>query len=451
MLDSAAPARKFTVQEKHAFRKNLCCSAVFWAAGNSFTSAGLFIFLGRTLGYSSGQFVSWFLAAGFLGGLLRLLIPLFLKYFPKRKRAVQLLYAAQVLFLLLLLLSVTLALPISNLWRCVLMVTFFTLASASELTAFMFLNSWIGALFTRKALGRFYSQRERFRICGQVFGIFLLGVCLACLREGRSDIGLSIETLCWCYVGVAFTGIMLILYHLRFFNRLPEIPFEVANEKQFMLRENVRRFFRPMKNPVVFLLLIYSAAFSFFVQLEQTPTFLFTAAAVPFCPFLFYSFLRILCQLCQMACAAKFGVWIDRYGALKIMCISQFLTAVPLLFFFGASCLNCGAFWFLSVAYIFWASYVGLNIGLPKIQLEYGDPKNEVPFMAVYGAIGSACGGAAILLGGKIFDVCGSMPNFYPILFALAFFWRAALAIPLYRAMKKDRVLKLSVSERESG
>lgn len=403
------------------------------------------LFLGRSLGFDSGMFASWVYAAPFLGGLFRFFLPMILERWPARKKLCIQFYVLQVAALWLLLGS-TLLIPGTPGFclglKAVLLLSFWALASLCENLAYLIFISWNGALFPRRTLGRFYARREVRKLGGEICALIFSGLGLHFWASQYPDGHFPPALEFSLYVLLAFLGSCFILGNTLFFRKIPEVLFEgtritaastgaVSRTRRFL--QEFQRLAQPFRNRAFRPLLLYGACFSFFLQLEQVSQFAFTASLANgvVLPFFFMFSLRLVTRGGQCLAAPLVGRWVDRFGTLRVMMVSQFLTAFGILFYVFAEPQTS---WFLYVSAFIWVSYVGLNSALPKVQLEFANSPDDTPWLAAYAIVGSAMGCAGNFIGGWLYETYGARPHFFETLFLCATFWRAALALPIFVA-----------------
>jgi hypothetical protein len=131
----------------------------------------------------------------------------------------------------------------------------------------------------------------------------------------------------------------------------------------------------------------------------------------------------------QAAIAPAAGAWIARFGARRVMVLSQLIVA------FGPLCYGVATFgpaaWgvaCIAMAYILWIAYAPLNVGIDTLKLALADPRNNAPYLAVYHALGDLVNAGTVLLGGLVYDALaagdGRSLRVYAGLFAAGFVCR---------------------------
>lgn len=426
-----------TVRERRNARRRFYHSGFFWAFGNGLTSASLVFFMLEQLGYTSSLLFSILLAAPFCGGLFRIFIPTLMEYIPYRKLLCTVLYTLQVLALIHIA-AVAVCFPDTMPVRKIsILCLLWFLANAAEQSAYVVFISWNAALVARRNLGRFYGVRERWKLSGECAGI-LLGITVMLILYGKYSTSFPPRVTFWNYIILLLTGCGFILASCLFFLRIPD-PKSAFHRTKTSWREffhtEYHRLSLPFRNRAFRPLLLYSALFAFFVQFEQTSRLRYVEFLLPWgmTPFIFYQLLNLLTRSGQIFLTAKTGKLVDRIGPLPVMIRSQFLTALPMFCYLFAT---QERFWLPILGAVIWISYVGLNVALPKAQLLFSDSQDPAPWLAVYQTC-SVCGVLALIFGGILHDFCGTCTYFYPVLFSAAFFWRAALVLPLWVAKKR--------------
>lgn len=399
-----------TIKERHAARRGMFRSGMVWSFGNHFVSTGVVFFLAISHGLSyGGIFLGMIVAAPFLAGVLRVFTPVMLEKVGSVRKFCIAAYLAEFIFLWLMLI---LGRPgfLSSPAALACITAFWCLANLAEHCGTVALFAWSGELFPEKTRGRFFGGRERWRMVGEMIS---LAICVtvmyvwrnhACLKESVPEYYVFAALAAFGTVFVA-AGTLMLLRVKDTRVCVPEShPFRTLAEPLFDRR------FRP--------LLVYAAYFTFITQLEQVfqltyPTKIFGVTGA----FVMVQTLRFLIRAGQVVLSPAAGRWIDRGGVVRVLVFSQMVTAIGPLFYFFAS---PGAGWVIFGSALCYMAYVGLNVGLPQVQLQMAPAGKGAAWLACYGAVGGVFAFAGAILGGAVYAwfpykdfsqaVCGGCP-----------------------------------------
>ncbi|MDO4630007.1 MAG: MFS transporter [Planctomycetia bacterium] len=422
-----------TILERHNYRRQFYNSLIFWAIGNTFTATALVIYLMNLIGFYSGTFISLIFAGNFVASVFRMALPSLLKSIKSRKTICINGYIYHIVALAVMFLAAIYLPEEDNLTAFIIIVLWIT-ACIFENIAYLAYVSWNQALFPRKTIGRFFSRREKWRLLGEVIGIiifvlvFKLGPFLFPGDVFPKSINFGL------HAGFGFAGLFFIGKTIYILHKIPDVHFQMESLSHNNLSTVFRRLSRPFFCPKFWPILVYSGLFSFFMQLEQVTQNRFICYLTSTSMFIILvpQVQKLIIKAGQLACAPWVGYWIDRIGSLSVMAISQFLSAFAMLFYIYVKPGYC---WFLVLAGFIWISYVGLNVALIKMQLEYSTDHDETPWFAAYSLIGGISGVIGVLLGGQLYDFYQTIPNFYQVVFTYSFWIRIALTLPLIVAL----------------
>lgn len=426
-----------TVLERRRIRALFYRAAMLWAVGNSLTSAPLVVFMLTQFGYKSSILISTILAAAFLGGLFRLAVPALMERFPHPKQLCIILYIIQIVFLWLMIGCILWFPNAHPIPKILLFTVCWCAANIIEHCAYIVFLSWNASFVARRNLGRYFGRRERWKLCGECAGVVLSALMMLLLTQIYTR-KLPPSVTFWNYIGLLLFGTLCILasnlFYLGIFSTESNVKRTKRTWRTFFHTE-FERLRVPFTHPVFRPILLYGALFAFFIQFEQTSRFRYVETLIPFglSPFIYYSILQLVTRGGQIFASGGVGRLVDRFGPLPVMMVSQFLTAFPMLCYFFSS---SERLWLPILGSVLWISYVGLNVALPKVQLQFSDRNDDAPWLATYQTCGTA-GVFALLIGGAIHEWFGNCAHFYAILFLCAFFWRCALVGPLLAAQRR--------------
>ncbi|MDO4550660.1 MAG: hypothetical protein Q4C96_05360 [Planctomycetia bacterium] len=439
-----SPIRKWSdvrIRERHDSRRWMFLSTIFWSFGNCFISNLVIIFMALSHGMQKGTFfLGLILALPFLAGAMRGFTPFLIQKMHGVKRFC---ITAYLMEILLLWMMIFWGRPdFLSPFPALMCLTFFWFtANLAEHCATVALFAWSGEIFPEKTRGRVFGNREFYRISGEILSLVICFLAVfwwrnyfpfrACFSEYYLYALLAV-------IGTLFTlpgTLFLLRVHapraLSAGNNKSPISFS-ADKKEGMhemeiskiegahFREMFRQFLLPIQDRRFRPLLYYGAYFAFITQLEQV--FQITYPAKIFdedvklyglgLPFLLLLSLRFITRAGQLCLSRTAGKKIDRNGVIPILALSQFLTAFGALCYFFAS----PRFpFFLFAAPFFYIAYVGLNVGLPQIQIQLSPPKKHATWIAAYGTISGLIAFLGALAGGALAKLLPPMDFTSPI------------------------------------
>ncbi len=433
-----------TIQERHTIRHLLYKSATLWAIGNTFTITTSFLFLMGIIGIDSGMHTSWMFACTFIASLFRVSIPYLLKSFPTRKWICITSYILHIVTLAIVLtLSCKMSLECST--ALVIIIASWLVACIFEAIAFTTFLSWNQALFPHKTYGRFFARREKWRLAGEIIAILVFWGLK--YYEHISHENLPESMILQLLIATIATGLLFIGMSTILLLMVPDVRFERENILGNGFRAGFLRLKQPFYCRKFFLVLIYSGLFSFFMQIEQVSQIMFLYYITPGAlgAITLHNTQKLIIRTGQWSTSKKVGQLIDQFGTLKVMWISQLITALALICYYFAT--EKTGFFLISLAGVIWISYVGINVALPKMLFEFSDKNDDTPWLVAYAAIGGFFGTFGVFIGGWIYDTYHHLPYFYKTIFFCALIWRLALALPLWIAYRMQESKKLEKNE----
>lgn len=422
-----------TIIERRGFRNQLYRTATIWAIGNALTSVTLVLYFLNSMGFYSGAIISWVFAGPFVATFLRVFVPTFLKVLPQRKKFCILFYILHIFALIFMLISAAF-LPHGEFITSVIIVTCWGLASFFEGFSYTVFLSWNQALFPKKTFGRFFAFRERCRLIGDAIAFLLSTVVIKFGGTFHPEGHFPDSVAFILYMAFAIVGVLFIARSVYMLWKIPERTFTVEDSLKNYLLTEFNRLKRPFYCREFWPMLLYSALFSFFVQLEQVAQFHLINSLVlgMIMPFTVRFFQGLIMRIGQAFAARFAGLCVDRIGVLPVMAISQCCTTFALIFYIFAT---PESYWMVYLAGGVWISYVGLNIAIPKMQLEYSEPEDDTPWLGAYFAVGGFFGVIGVFLGGWLYDTYHDIPYFFQIIFTCALVWRMLLTLPIVWAI----------------
>lgn len=405
-----------TISRRHASRQWMIRSSLARCFGSGFISYPVVIFLAATHDLKGGGFLIGFcigliLALPNLFGVLRVFTPVMISKIGNRK-----LFCILAFFLEILSLGAMIYFGrpdfLSKTAALVCITAFWCLAKLAEYCGWVALSAWTGDIFPEKTRGRFFGIREFRRLSGEFFSVFICTILtiwwwsLASPYAGRvSDY--------YVYALMVMLGAFSFAVGTLMLLPVADIPNDKSGEQSsaenspdrkaetVTARGIFRELAAPFRDPGFRIFLFYCAFFSFVTQLEQVFQTLYPAKFFAgITPLLMVLWFRLVVRGGQILFCEWAGKKVDRYGAMPIMVIAQFLTALGPLFYFFA---NLDTWWLLFGAHFCFIAYVGLNVGLPQAQLQFSPPGKGAVWIACYGAVGGFLGFCGALLSGYLY------------------------------------------------
>ena len=433
--------------KRHLARWHMNRMGMLWSLGNALLSGTLILNLCSTLGMLKGSIASLVFLMPWLTGILRTFVPVIFRHLRNPRRFCTLAYAVQTVFLIGIIAAAhvdfsryfpdavpssavaattppatlapaTVSRPVLVQTGVILLCWF--LANLCESCAFLVLTTWQGEIFPARTRGRFFGRLSCWRLSGELIPIVV--ILLISLLHGLPSWKTDPEKYRLMVTTNLTLGVLFCLSSLFFLRRVPECPLNVGNaepetSRWLQLRQRVKALCEPFTDSRFIPLLCYGAYFSLVTQLEQATQFLFLYTVLAgSLTVLMPQVFRAVIKLGQWGLSRRTGQWIDRYGAAPVMLIAQLFVALgPLFYVLAAN--GCGWGWMFG-AQILWIAYVGLNIGLPQIQLQLAKPHEYASWLAAYGLVCAVFACVGLLVGGVIYDCWHDVPGFYSVLFS---------------------------------
>ena len=427
----------FTVLEKKRFRHSFYWSSAVWSLGNAFAGAIVVLLILFHFGKMDwGTAAVWAFTAPIVGNLCRIFSPFLHEKFQDPRRLCITFYRMQAISLIASVLIFWCTPENSSVFVWPFLVLWYT-SNILENLAYVTLLVWARSLFHRKTLGRFFAFREFWRLMGEVCILFLCGFLLNTIREIWFDGKFSDAVLRSIYPGFLLCAGFFTWCGASF---LQKIPNRESSSAELTLNEEggrpstVRNFLGLLKDPVFRRVMLYGILFAFFTQAEQPIRSKFQHSILHGDGLVLLwltSGLTLVTRGGQMFAAPFAGRIVDRLGTLRVMAVSQMMTAFALLFYFWA--VFVPDIWLLYGASAVWSCYVGLNTALPKFLVEAQD-QNPLSRAAVYGPCSALGGIAGIIFGKTLLNHFGEFPNTLAFLFLAFFALRLLLSLPLFSA-----------------
>lgn len=266
------------------------------------------------------------------------------------------------------------------------------------------LDTWIGRLIESKRQGYYYALRQRYSLVGAMAASGMSFLIKGFFPD--SDL-LQI----WACVGAVI--IILSNAPLLGCQNFPERQTDEKRKSQD--RQRSVSLFGPLKSFSFCLFIFYGVCFSFVSGLSQSAQFQFIYQDLNVGFESFLVFLMIMRTL-QMILSYMFGKMSDRSvaGNRIAMTISQCFAAAGLLALAFATKENG----LILLAYVLWAGYVGLNVGVPKhLQLLGGETGERAACFSLYYAAGGICYSSSLILSGIALDLIQRFVGVHQICF----------------------------------
>ncbi|MDO4584158.1 MAG: hypothetical protein Q4D62_08655 [Planctomycetia bacterium] len=412
------------IRQRHIARQKMFSSTLCWAFGNAFLTASVVYQMVRMMEISSGIGVSLIFLTPWLAGIFRWFTPVWIQLFQSKKRFILRAGILEILFwYALLLFSLPHCFPPLLAYSGLL---FFWLgACLMEHCSFVALLSWQGSLFPEKTRGRFFGILEKWKLGGEIAGLATTLIFTWLWRNGFWG-GMILKEY-WIGFPMVISGTFFLWRRLLILQTIPEK--ETFSTPIFSLPRQWSRLKKPFQDQHFRPMLLYGALFSFITQLDQVAQVTLPYFLVGW-GFLLTQGNRFFVKTGQFLLGGRCGKWLDRWAAPRVILFSQYATAVAPLFYVLA--LERGWGWLLA-GQVFWIFYVGLNIGLPQIQLQMADSNDSSPWPAAYGFVCGIFGCLGMLSGGFLWDCFGkSTPQtYYETIFTFSAYARLLATLPL--------------------
>lgn len=453
-----------TALEKKNFRHAFYLSSAVWSLGNAFASGiAVLLLLTHWGGLPWGTASMHAFIAPIVGNLFRIFSPILQKMCPNCRSLCVGLYLLQAVCLCAAALICWFSRENAAYFVCPFLILWYT-SNICENLAYVTLLVWVKSLFHRKSLGRFFALRERWRLTGEVCVFFLCGILINSFREIYFGREFPAEYLWHIYPGFLFCAGIFSGGSVWFLRKLPnrsaetdagpdlketgernaeELP-AVSSGKERLFCRFVGKLWSPLKDPVFRWVLLYGILFAFFTQAEQPirSKFQYTITNRDGLFMLWVvAGLTFVTRGGQILAASFAGKWTDRLGTLRVMGLSQILTAFAYLFYIAAALMP--NILFLYGASAVWIFYVGLNVALPKFLMDHAGP-DKVSRPAVYGFLSGVGGICGAFFGKSIFDRFPGLLDHYILVFTVFLCVRLLLSLPIFTASGIARKRQLS-------
>ena len=409
-------------------------SAFLWSVGNTLTSNLVMLSLAFSLQFD-GLTISLLLMVPWLAGALRPFSLPLLDRVKSKKRFCILGYLLQMAALI----GVAWCTWPGNLsshskvWT---ICGFWSLACLCEHCVYPVLLAWNRDFVPKNELGIFFGKREFWKLFAEI-GTLMLTIALT--RRLKADYPhldfLPLDVLSKLYVVFTVVGCLFLLFYLICLMFADAVPRERDVSCEISFRHTISALVRPFQDRKFLWLLAYGVIFAFFTQFDQVfqKTLPRNLMGIE-CGYQFGAISLCIVRLGQCISSRFVGRWVDRFGTLRVMMFSQVLTAFGILAYAGAA---LGHSDLLYLAPFLWICYIGLNVGLPKIQLEIASDSDRASAIAAYGAVTGLTGAVGILFGGYAYGFANSLPWIVPAVFILSFAGRLLCGVVLYVFRKR--------------
>lgn len=365
--------------------------AALWSAGNALTSGAPIYFLAMLFGAKNTQ-VGLLIALPTLLGFVRLAAPWCVSFAGgDLKRACIVLFAVSYVVAIGLP-AIAGAAPASIfggplLWLIVILCLHQTL----EYLALVLLASWLGELVPARIRGGFFGARQFWHLSLEIPAILASGYFIAwwsAAYPSAKPVGYALTL--GVGVGCLFASVA-VLTRLRPPRSAPHRP---------LRRASLHEILAPFADPRFRRLLCYGCWLSTFNGLTASPQTSYPRDVLGL-DLDKVNAMRTGMRLGQFALSRPLGRLCDRIGDRAVGIVSQlFVAAAPLCFLVSTP----QRWYWIAGAYLLWAWYVGLNIGLLNWTLKFAPRGNSAPYAAAYFGVTGVCFAAASVSGGYLLD-----------------------------------------------
>ncbi len=455
---------RFTALEKKNFRRAFYLSSAVWSLGNAFASGiAVLLLLTHWGGLPWGTASMHAFIAPIVGNLFRIFSPILQKICPNCRSLSVGLYLFQAVCLCSAALICWFTRENDAYFVSLFLILWYT-SNICENLAHVTLLVWARSLIHRKSLGRFFALRERWRLTGEVCVFFLCGILINSFREICFGREFPAEYLRNIYPGFLFCAGIFSGGCVWFLRKLPNRSAETETgpdptetgernaEELPAVSSGLGRLFcsffgklwKPLKDPIFRWVVLYGILFAFFTQAEQPIRSKFQYMVTNRDGLLMLwgvAGQTFVTRGGQILAASFAGKWVDRLGTLRVMGLSQILTAFAYLFYIAAALMP--NILFLYGASAVWICYVGLNAALPKFLMDHAGP-DKVSRPAVYGFLSGVGGICGAFFGKSIFNRFSGLLDHCILVFTVFLCVRMLLSLPIFIASGIARKRDLS-------
>jgi MFS family permease len=355
----------------------------------------LVIYLANDLG-ATGIAASFILTAPRFAGLLRVAAPALLARLRRRKAICIAMYVSSAGVLAGLPVVAALRSNVTPRQALPVLVAIWCVYHVLEYAGTVMLWSWLGDLTPRRIRGRLLGGRERWLVLGRVAGVAasaILAIVWSRLLPTAprwQPLGLS-----------AASGALMMAFAVAPLVAMPSA--EAAPSA--VPRLPWRSLMRAATDPAYRRLIAFSVCFALAsgITLSAQQLYPIRVLQIPYAALFGLSAvaLNTLMWSGQSLIAPHAGRLADRFGNRPVMAVSLAVASSGLLFFWAAT---PDRTWLIVGAYLAWIAYAGLNVGLDNMKLKLAPADNNAPYLAAYHAVSDLANGAAIILGGLLYD-----------------------------------------------
>lgn len=362
-----------------------------WALGNGLTTGAFLNYFAYELG-ATGFELGLIVALPGLFGVLRLVAPAIFRLSGGYKWP-----CVVVLSFSYALVALLPTVPFADLLSVLDLRLFIGVLCVHQLLEYIALVgiwAWLGQIVPVRIRGRYFGLRQRWQLGVQIPTTILAGLLVDLWRGGYllGGVKLSSSDVVWGYVAAMELGALFLVLSIVPLMAMPAIKVGPS------LRVS-RRLRWPEVSPFARLLLA-GCWISFFAGL--------TSAAQNIYPFeelrigvWGFTAMKALMQLGQLAFAPLVGRLSDRYGNRPVLALCQAIVALGPLFYFVASPAEP---WWVVLAWLAFAAYVGLNVCLPNLMLKLSPHAESSHYVAVYFGVTGVMAAISATLGGWLID-----------------------------------------------
>jgi len=395
----------------HAWRL-VCWNGGLWGAGNGMASTMLVIYLALEFG-ARGMAISLILSAPKLAGVLQLAAPAFFSSPQRRKRFCLAMLLGSSLILLVLPVIAAPGIAGSAAVSLVVLVVGWSVYHLLEYLGVVALFAWLADLAPADVRGEWFGRRGRWLTGGKIAGALLSSLmALAWQQIMMPRFQLQPSTKWLAYGIPAGIGAALMIVSLAPLLRTRAGLVSDASRGSIPPRAPLlSRYLAALSSGPFLMLLMFVAWTGFANGMTQAPQGIYPKRVLLLPLFAMLTFSTSM-GLGQSVLAPWAGRMIDRYGARRVMLVSQLVTATGPLFYLLASPASP---WWAAGAWCVWVAYIGLNVALPVVVARHAKGGDAAPHYAIYYAISGLAYGLSTIAGGAWFDYLGALPGVWQI------------------------------------